>query len=670
MTTPPPRKLPRLDSDLTTSASSTTGQPSTSVNCDAGSDSTSGPVEQKAVEATNLEKEKGQKDELSQAETDSQYLYDEEQSDDESHDVQGPMMTLCTPESQLTPPSGMESEDDNGGRCRELKALQEENKVKSEELESGSRGGEKIEVKEEEENKKCAINVVLLNSQLESPPTSPLSPTSSVGHDHTYCSQTTEDKEDCGNTTSVVHSEVKSDGSEVGGGERESRVTESGRSMLSTMVHDHTYCFQEDKNNTDSSESLMLHSDTREDINKEHLLRVSSGDDDVSTDRGDEEESRTKLSLMTHDHIYCSNSWKERNETSLMETACEHHGDDDPKAVLKEERREEDAEEEMEGDGGMAKGTTEESYGVVDKIRAARDEDGNRVINGIKNVSLPVNLDNNFDSDVFMSESESSQSQELFSQQASQVPDDVVLDHLLVSNVVQVTGSSHNLPTTSKGAHGDGGGEDKETEEEMEGVVVAKGDSIDVDGSLDKRGLSICADSAKGVEVYDGKESTTGEGDKERGQEACDLRKEKSVVVNSSHDEIKLQSRTSTSAISTGSDGSSDSSNPTNIAECSQCPPSATDPALSSSSLSVAVHTQNSTHSTSHNHMNSESSEFRNVLSLWKQVSEKVCKLMNEKTSSSFSREDILASQDVIGTATNFTQIFNERLSEVIQQRL
>ena len=623
LATPPPRKQPRLDSDLLSSESSaTTKQPSTLVDKEATSDSTN----DSAVEPEVVKPAVTEGDETSQAMTESECLYDEELSEG-SHDIEGPMMTLCTPESQLMPPGEMDVVDGDGGPAD----VEGEEVGKKPESDSGNVDGEGRGNKPESDSLDDTRMEVEEKSQTpptespptESPPKSPPTfppprslPTNlSVSHDHTYCSQSIASEET--STSTVLNGAKKIDGDKVNGGM--SHVSASGRSMLSMAIHDHTYCSQREEGEDSIGRKTTPVPGDKEDVVKG--------------------EKQAVLPVTNHDHTYASSFSEQRNEpSSLVEPIPEHQ-----------------QEGHSNGSGALIEEETERGEeGEPRKSSTAEDDVG--MENGMRDMSTQVDLDTSVDSDVFMSgEPESSQSQELFSQQASQVNGQVQGYQAAGNRTRNEAASGEPLPTVPHGCHSNS--EDQGIGEAVEGVVVARGD-----GGVDQTPGSKSADSANRANGNEGKEEsseshdTVDRGCGQKADDVMEVVEEETSIATSATEISQVKVAIQSHSVSTGSDGSgcsSDSSNPTHIAECSQRPPStSSDVAPSSSSSSLPV--TDSTHLSSPSTVSSEPNKLLDSLSRLKEVREEVNKLLEEN--SSLTRDEMLACHEAVGASMVFTQ--------------
>ena len=646
MATPPPRKQARLDFDL---SSSTTTKDAVGVSdgkaCEVSAESADekktkeqeqdgdkgkeetvrgereeqreGERERKEGEGGEREREEGEGENtraaLASQLTEEEHYTESEELSEVSHDLGGPIMTLCTPESQLTPPGdhagdGGDADDTSDGDIGDVDegptAKCEGEEVKGM-LESEAKDDE--EEMDVEENQNSAVETVLPDSPPESPPTatplaqapptatsSPSTQNSSVSHDHTYCSQTVE-------TDATPNQSRSKKGEKNGTKERERRVGDPGSSMLSMMVHDHTYCSQrKEASRSNSAHPTASSSDSKE------KGRGGEGE-------RDERESRSKLSLMVHDHTYCS---RQRRDPCLEETASPalQDGGEERETAIKRGERETREDTMAEGSGVGEKTDTSE---------ATRDDTGMEI--GKMDESEGIEFDTSMDSDVLAEGgSTSSQSQELFSQDTSQVQDNG-------TNAPPTT--TPTAPPASEPCRVSHGEEEEQTVAEgREGIAVAKGNDIN------------SADSAKIVEsghVEEIKDKEKDEGEEEGGETKM---KEKRPMA-------ETKCLVPSHSVSTGSNGSSSSSNFSNIAECSQRPSSldhAPLPATDSSSSS--------------DQESSETSKFLDALSQLKDLSEQVNVMMDQKAS--LSREELIACRKTAGPVATSAQKFFQALMQ------
>ena len=327
---------------------------------------------------------KGRENEVkSDREEDKSQEADSEELSERSCDMNVAMITLCTPESQLTQP------DDTVDQNETIDQGEQKSKKAREEITDA----EKMDV--DESHSKTAQS-----ESHSSPPSTTASEPElqpqalSIHHDHPYCSQKTDDSQKDGLPTASLNREENNPGSSAEG----CRDSRPSHKVFSTMVHDHTYCSQQSaEESADNAKATAKTGDTV----------------------CDKENIGSKLSLMVHDHTYCSNTWPEperSEEPCLMETSPEHH-EDENKGLAKEsggERVREKSTTAMDEGSLVMRGNEQDTIAGEERGMDA-DE------------AAPVDLDTSADSDVFTEEEESestvcssSQSQELFSQQPSQ----------------------------------------------------------------------------------------------------------------------------------------------------------------------------------------------------------------------------------------------------------
>ena len=436
-----------MDSDLLSSVSSTIAKETSS--SEAACDSVGQSDEEKKTISSEVQPSDGG-DEIDTISKPVEDLSaDSEELSDGSCDMNGPVITLCTPESQLTMAEEMPDIDYGGGEG-ETGAV-DEHQVREQLEPHAAEQEEEMDV----EGNLCPIKEpVFPDSPPKTPPTSPsttpplqVKTKSSVSHDHTYCSPEKDGRQRDSATLASSKMEARD-------GSNEDRcLGEPSHSALSLMVHDHTYCSQnmEEGNSSNGATSGAV----KESENKETS-------------------DRSKLSHAVHDHTYCSSVWQEK------------------KPIVDASEREEEEGKVGEGSGAMEK----TNLTVVSK-----DSDEMEI----------GTMDDSMDSDVFTeTDSSSSQSQELFSQQTSQVRDQ------------EREAPPTDTPTSI--------GQSRPEEVDNLAPSVVRGNHS--------------AKSAKRVDA---------------------LSNDKVKVQLNSH---------VVSTGSSGSSGSSDSSNPTHIAECSQRPPS------------------------------------------------------------------------------------------------
>ena len=591
LATPPPKKQPRLDSDLSSTATSS-NKDSTSAIAEGSSKSAivedgsksaivedgsksaidedsskSAIVEdgsKSAIDEDSSKSEGSTESAIAEGSTESAIVEqgretvlprpegDADQSNEEdlmpdgeelsegSHDIDGPIITLCTPESQLTPP--IEAAVVSEGGAGEGGAMDDKMESVAE---------EEMEVEEQ----KRSVEDALLP---ETPPISPPHPSStsqagntasSIGHDHTYCSQPAPD------TTKSTPADVETDNKEGHVTESSDHVTESNRTTLSMMTHDHTYCSSQPRG---------------DEVKEGRCHGRADG-------KGEDASNRSKLSLTVHDHTYCSNSWQQTGEPRL--TAARFTPQQLP--------MEEGEGRALESAAGGGHVTKEASRSDTAEMETETADVGDS-------------------SDII--ETDSSLSQELFSQQASQV-------HARGNEAPPTTEPSNDLLTS---------GDSRDNRNCSVASAVARGND-ERSGVVEK---VISADSAE-------KDGEREAGDRDRVSER-ERGWEQNIAVNSH--QAKDQTPPT---VSTGSEVSSDSLNPTHIAECSQRPSSANP--LPSSSSSISDHTHSG-----------DSGDLVDLLTRFTELGDKVSKLMEGKPS--LSREEVLACQKAYRLVATFSQ--------------
>ena len=603
LATPPPRKQPRLDLDLSSSSS----KESTSSSNEVTTGLTSKPMEPKETE---VNKERTEEEHL-----------DSEELSEGSCDAGEPMITLCTPESQLTPP------DDNvPSNKRELSVGAEE---EDRSVTLDSEVPEKVDV---DDNPLSESTMPESTPEPSVPPPPPQpqpqpqpqpDPRSSIVHDHTYCSQRIEsdvpEADAVPSSSKVEKSSVSGD--DVGRGQ-ESLVTEANRSKLSLMVHDHTYCYNQTENN---AQSATAPSNPR--------------GEEMSSGGKESQASRSKLTLTVHDHTYCSSSWQQRCEPCLIETLPENPQPlEDGDAVTGEggdvTREGGDA---VTGEGGDVTGeggdvtreggdavmgdgddaTTREDVGdtgepvlMEESEPLVTKDDSEMETTEVVNASTQVDLDGSVNSDV-LTETESSQSQELFSQHTSQL-----------CNTLSSAGPSYALTSPL---------DTREEEAQDQKTVERPQDTTADDGESCKDKESVSTGEVEKLEGHGENEASGEVQEGECGQEAS---KEEEGNTSETVQPLaggKVQPQLH--SIPTGdnsSSNSSDSTNPTHIAECSQRATSVA--AISPLPLTDSTHT-----TPTHDQTNSESSKFLNALAQLKDLSKAVSEMLKQRLSMSHS---------------------------------
>ena len=529
---------------------------------------------------------------------------DSEELTEGSCDVNTAEITLCTPESQLTPPDDTSDTNDQ----------HEQDTDTSERAQEVITDGEEMDVD----------NDRFKTAYLESPPPTPptaepdLQPQAlSVSHDHSYCLQTP-DNNSLAPSTPLA---------------REKKSNQ----VLPAMVLDHTYCSQQGTVG-ESADSAKTEAKVGGTATHGAQRATSSGD---SRDR--ENNIGSKLSLTVHDHTYCSNSWPEpegerNDEPRLMETASEYQQEESGAlgvALTEGGRKERDrgTSSAAVDEGGVVMGDKEQSD-------VTREDGGMETELVHETAPAQVDLDMSGDSDVFTdteeeeeeeregeseSISSSSQSQELFSQEASQ--DEQHLHVAVERGDNRSTGAESGivLPNSHEGTCiGDQGVNGVESAD----VVVARGDSDE--GEMER-----------------------GSRDGRREQEAREVMEgdQRAVLVAAA---VKGQ-EPPTAGTGVGSGGSADSSDSSSThtynAECSQRP----------SSLPPG-----STHEYTPNQPASSSSEkgsngnFLAILSQVRELHKRLDQLLEEKDS--LSQTESLACLQTLDAVTQTAGRFSKTL--------
>ena len=572
------------------------------------SDSAGHPPDEQEVVKASHEEEPGSQEAESM---------DSEELSEGTCDMNTAIITLCTPESQLTPHDDTNDTDDQ----------REQDTDTSENAQEENTDGERMDI--DGDRSKIA--------HLESPPLTPpsseadLQPQAlSISHDHSYCSQTNDDNL---LPSAPLTREEKVDNIE------DDKESGASNTVVSVMVHDHTYCSQQAAE--ESADSAKPKAKTG--VERAVDSRESRDRDNISS----------KLSLTVHDHTYCSNFWpvpeEERNDvTCLMETSptkCKHHQEEDGAlALAKESGDRETSPTAMDGEEGAM---------MEDKEPTREEKEMEADMMTDEAAPTQMDLDADGDSDVFTDEekeegeseliSSSSQSQELFSQQSSQ-------DEQLAQTREDTSTRAESNSVLPK-SHGDQGVEIDESED----ITVAKGDDADHEGSsmdkgvpaVTKEGLKTDRESRADVEIQGGRQ----------GQEISEVVKEGQSASALGAANIKGQDQPTT-AIHSGSADSSDSSSiHTYNAECSERP------ASSPLSGSTHDHTSNQPASSSLESTSSEkdsSSRFLNMLSQVRDLHDHLHKQLDER--SSLSQPELLACLETLNKVTRTATKFSEAL--------
>jgi hypothetical protein len=484
-----------------------------STNKEQSSSSHPPPGEQVEVKSS-VEEVKSNRKEGEEGESQEAASVDSEELSEGTCDMNPPMITLCTPESQLTPPA-----DDTNDTSDQ----REQDTDTSKKVQEKITDGEDMDVDDQSET-----------AHLESPPLTPptaghdLQPQAlSISHDHSYCSQTPED-----------NSSIPSSGAPLA---RECKI-----GSVNVAVLDHTYCSQEMAvvgETADGAENKFKTGDTT--VCDAQRAATGSTSEERSGDGG--KNIGSKLSLTVHDHTYCSNSWPEpgeerRGEPSLVETSPEHHQEEENGAVALSLPKENNGESTAMDEGGVVVGDEVRSD-VINREK----EKGMEAELTHESAPALMELDTSGDSDVFTDGVEgeggegesictsSSQSQELFSQQPSQEEKQIAL------------ALERREDASSTGA----------AAEELSSVLPTSREE-----GIDDQGAN-CDESADIAVVSEGESERDGN----RGQSAATVTAE-----------IKGQMQPTAGVGSRGNSGSADSSDSSSThtynAECSQRPSS------------------------------------------------------------------------------------------------
>ena len=544
---------------------------------------------------------------------------DSEELSEGSCDVNEAMITLCTPESQLTPPS--DDTNDTSDQYEQDNATSEKEQIKEMDVDDGDH---------------CET------AHLESPPLTPptgghdLQPQPlSINHDHSYCSQTPDYNNNLAPPSSSGAPLTK----------------ECKIGSVNVIILDHTYCSQQVAvaagETADSAEIKSNTDDT-----------AACGGQRAATNSGTSGERRrdgdndigSKLSLTVHDHTYCSNSWAEsgkerRGEPCLMEALSEHcqeqpnHQQEENGAVAVSLPKENNGER----DGGDTSPTAMDEGGVVmdDSKQSnvtSREEEREMNIAEVTHGEAPVlmELDTSGDSDVFTNgqedgegESESmsgsSQSQELFSQQQPSQEEQqqqiaLALERGDASSSVGAEESSSVPPATLE-----------------EGI-------IDQGANNGDKSANVAV-----VSVRDGSEGETERGSKD----GIEARVETREVMERGHSaatgeaEVKGQTRPTTNVgggDGNSADSSDSSSTHTYNAECSQRPPTL---------LSDSTHNHTPNHPTE-----GSSDDLMSILSQVRELCEKAKEKLDEQDS--LSQTELLDCLQTLDAVTHTTGKFTK----------
>ena len=541
-------------------------------------------------------------EEVEEGESQEAESMNSEELSDGSCDMNAAMITLCTPESQLTPP------DDTSDTIDQ----HEHDTDTSEKAQEEITVGEEMDVD----------NNHFKTAHLESPPPTPptaepdLQPQAlSISHDHSYCSQTPD------NNSFALSAPL----------DRDEKIN---KGALPAMVLDHTYCSQMGAVG-ESADHAKTKAKTGDTALCDAQRATGSGE---SRDR--ENNIGSKLSLTVHDHTYCSNSWpepeEERNDEPCLMEMPKHQQEKDGLAALTEEGRKETDRE--TGPTAMDEG------GVVmdDKEQSdvTREERGMETELVHETALAQVDLDMSGDSDVFTdgeeeegegeneSISSSSQSQELFSQQPSQEEQQLAVERGDTSVGAK---SSSILPNSREGIGDQGVNGDESAD-----VAVAQGDGNE--GETDRG-------NRDGKQEQEVREVMAGD--------------QSAVLVAAA---IKGQEPPTAGVGSGGSADSSDSSSThTYNAECSQRPSSfpsdSTHEPTLNQSASSSPHSIDPTKSEK-----GSSSNFLAILSQVRELYKKLDQLLEEKDS--LSQTESLACLQTLDIVTQTAGKFSKALMQ------
>ena len=550
---------------------------------------------------------------------------DSEELSEGSCDMNAAMITLCTPESQLTPPS-----DDTSDQHQEDTDTSEKEQEKT-------ANGEMMDIDDGDHS---------ITTHLESPPLTPptggsdLQPQAiSISHDHSYCSQTPDDN----------NLAPSSSGAPLA---RECKI-----GSVNVIILDHTYCSQQvataGGETADSAEIKSKTGDTA----------PASGNSSGERSRDGENNIGSKLSLTVHDHTYCSNSWPEpgeerRDEPCLVEASSEHR-QEQPSHQQEEEENGAVAvslPKDSNGDRGRgeASPTAMEEGGVVmgdrEQSNVISREEERKMETELTHEAAPalMELDTSGNSDVFTDREEgergsesmsgSSQSQELFSQQQPSQEEQ--------QQVAQAQESGNTSSTAGA----------EESSGVLRGGTMKKLLELLKRGTFEEGTIDQGANNGhKSADVAVVSERDGGEGETERGSgDGIETQVETKEVVEGGQGagmaEVKGQAQP-TMNVGSGDRNSADSSDSSSThtynAECSQRPPTL---------LSDSAHDHTPNHPAEGSRDN-----FLAILSQVRELCEKADEKLDER--GSLSQTELLACLQMLDAVTHTAAKFTKAVT-------